>query len=91
MFAILHNFKKNTEVDERESAPHQIVAVGVRWNKHIEHLLKEFMNDPYVVITTMEEAALYGNVQQVLSRGEESGADEHRQVTFVSWLNSKRL
>nr|XP_019598272.1 PREDICTED: putative ATP-dependent RNA helicase TDRD12 [Rhinolophus sinicus] len=66
MFAILHNFKKNAEVDERESAPHQIVAVGVHWNKHIEHLLKEFMNDPYVVITAMEEAALYGKVQQVV-------------------------
>lgn len=25
------------------------------------------MSDPYVVITAMEEAALYGNVQQVMS------------------------
>ncbi|KAI2590151.1 tudor domain containing 12 [Homo sapiens] len=66
MFAILDNFKKNIEVEERESAPHQIVAVGVHWNKHIEHLIKEFMNDPYIVITAMEEAALYGNVQQVV-------------------------
>uniref|UniRef100_A0A2K6JZ56 RNA helicase n=1 Tax=Rhinopithecus bieti TaxID=61621 RepID=A0A2K6JZ56_RHIBE len=66
MFAILDSFKKNIEVEERESAPHQIVAVGVHWNKHIEHLIKEFMNDPYIVITAMEEAALYGNVQQVV-------------------------
>ncbi|KAM7060203.1 putative ATP-dependent RNA helicase TDRD12 isoform 2-T2 [Molossus nigricans] len=66
MFAILDNFKKNIEVEERESAPHQIVAVGVRWNRHIEHLIREFMNDPYIVITAMEEAALYGNVQQVV-------------------------
>uniref|UniRef100_A0A8D1ZLS8 Putative ATP-dependent RNA helicase TDRD12 n=1 Tax=Sus scrofa TaxID=9823 RepID=A0A8D1ZLS8_PIG len=66
MFAILENFKKNIEVEERESAPHQIVAVGVHWNRHIEHLIKEFMNDPYVVITAMEEAALYGSVQQVV-------------------------
>ncbi|XP_078218235.1 putative ATP-dependent RNA helicase TDRD12 isoform X3 [Callithrix jacchus] len=66
MFAILDNFKKNIDVEERESAPHQIVAVGVHWNKHIEHLIKEFMNDPYIVITAMEEAALYGNVQQVV-------------------------
>lgn len=65
MFAILDNFKKNIEVEERESAPHQIVAVGVHWSKHIEHLVKEFMSDPYVVITAMEEAALYGGVQQV--------------------------
>ncbi|KAK2492499.1 hypothetical protein MC885_007932 [Smutsia gigantea] len=66
MFAILDNVKKNIEVEERESAPHQIVAVGVHWNKHIEHLIKEFMNDPYIVITAMEEAALYGGVQQVV-------------------------
>ncbi|XP_037675684.1 putative ATP-dependent RNA helicase TDRD12 [Choloepus didactylus] len=66
MFAILDNFKKNIEAEERESAPHQIVAVGVHWNKHIGHLIKEFMNDPYVVITAMEEAALYGGVQQVV-------------------------
>lgn len=69
MFAILDNFKKNMEVEERESAPHQIVAVGVNWNRHIEHLIKEFMNDPYIVITAMEEAALYGCVQQVLRCG----------------------
>ncbi|CAI9161823.1 unnamed protein product [Rangifer tarandus platyrhynchus] len=66
VFAILDNFKKNIEVEERESAPHQIVAVGVHWNRHIEHLIKEFMNDPYIVITAMEEAALYGCVQQVV-------------------------
>ncbi|GAB1291942.1 Putative ATP-dependent RNA helicase TDRD12 [Apodemus speciosus] len=66
MFAILDNFKKNVEVEERESAPHQIVAVGVHWNRHIDHLVREFMKDPYVVITALEEAALYGNVQQVV-------------------------
>ncbi|KAM9607947.1 putative ATP-dependent RNA helicase TDRD12 [Trichechus inunguis] len=66
MFAILDNFKKNIEIEERESAPHQIIAVGVHWNKHIDHLIKEFMYDPYVVITAMEEAALYGSVQQVV-------------------------
>nr|XP_048304746.1 putative ATP-dependent RNA helicase TDRD12 isoform X3 [Myodes glareolus] len=66
MFAILDNFKKNVEVEERESAPHQIVAVGVHWNRHIDHLVREFMKEPYVVITALEEAALYGNVQQVV-------------------------
>nr|XP_020138913.1 putative ATP-dependent RNA helicase TDRD12 isoform X1 [Microcebus murinus] len=66
MFAILDNFKKNIDVEERESAPRQIVAVGVHWSKHIEHLVKEFMSDPYIVITAMEEAALYGSVQQVV-------------------------
>ncbi|XP_054444946.1 putative ATP-dependent RNA helicase TDRD12 [Pteronotus mesoamericanus] len=66
VFAILGNFKKNIEVEERESAPHQIVAVGVRWNRHLEHVIREFMTDPYVVITATEEAALYGSVQQVV-------------------------
>ncbi|XP_073651855.1 putative ATP-dependent RNA helicase TDRD12 isoform X6 [Tursiops truncatus] len=66
MFPILDNFKKIIEVEERESAPHQIVAVGVHWNRHIEQLIKEFMNDPYIVITAMEEAALCGSVQQVV-------------------------
>ncbi|XP_068384447.1 putative ATP-dependent RNA helicase TDRD12 isoform X2 [Eschrichtius robustus] len=66
IFPILDNFKKNIEVEERESAPHQIVAVGVHWNRHIEQLIREFMNDPYIVITAMEEAALYGSVQQVV-------------------------
>lgn len=71
MFAILDNFKKNMEVEERESAPHQIVAVGVHWNNlgHIERLIKGFMNDPYIVITAMKRAALYGCVQQVLRCG----------------------
>ncbi|ELK31371.1 Tudor domain-containing protein 12 [Myotis davidii] len=72
MFAILDNFKKNIEVEERESAPHQIVAVGVHWNRHIQHLIKEFMNDPYIVITAMEEAALYGGVQQIDLRDDPS-------------------
>ncbi|XP_074226963.1 putative ATP-dependent RNA helicase TDRD12 [Camelus bactrianus] len=66
MFAILDNFKKNIDIEERESAPHQIVAVGVHWDRHTEQLIREFMNDPYVVITAMEEAALYGDVQQVV-------------------------
>uniref|UniRef100_F7GF59 Putative ATP-dependent RNA helicase TDRD12 n=1 Tax=Monodelphis domestica TaxID=13616 RepID=F7GF59_MONDO len=66
MLTILDYFKKTIIIEERESAPHQIVAVGAHWSKHIELLTKEFMNDPYIVITAMEEAALYGNVQQVV-------------------------
>ncbi|KAM9061450.1 putative ATP-dependent RNA helicase TDRD12 isoform 2-T4 [Sarcophilus harrisii] len=66
MLTILDYFKKTIIIEERESAPHQIVAVGAHWSKHIELLTKEFMNDPYIVITAMEEAALYGNVQQIV-------------------------
>ncbi|KAG8144055.1 hypothetical protein E2320_001178 [Naja naja] len=44
----------------------QIVAVGNHWDKNVEVLTKEFMNDPYIVITSMGEAAIYGKVQQVV-------------------------
>uniref|UniRef100_A0A8C0H6W0 RNA helicase n=1 Tax=Chelonoidis abingdonii TaxID=106734 RepID=A0A8C0H6W0_CHEAB len=66
IFIILEYYKKTITIEERESAPHQIVAVGSHWSKHIEHLTKQFMNDPYIVITAMEEASIYGNVQQVV-------------------------
>ncbi|NXS16364.1 DBP2 helicase, partial [Mystacornis crossleyi] len=35
------------------------------WN-WVEPSLFEFMNDPYIVITVIEEAAIFGNVQQVV-------------------------
>ncbi|XP_061450280.1 putative ATP-dependent RNA helicase TDRD12 isoform X2 [Rhineura floridana] len=66
IFNILEYYKTNLNVEEKESAPQQIVAVGRHWNKNIEYLTKDFMNDPYVVITSMEEAAIYGEVQQVV-------------------------
>ncbi|KAM8982960.1 putative ATP-dependent RNA helicase TDRD12 [Ara ararauna] len=66
VFTILDCYKKATVSEEWEYSPHQIIAVGTRWNKHIAHLIKEFMNDPYVVITALEEASIYGNVQQVV-------------------------
>ncbi|NXF49172.1 DBP2 helicase, partial [Oceanites oceanicus] len=66
VFTILDCYKKVIITEEWEYAPHQIIAVGTRWNKHIAHLIKEFMNDPYIVITAMEEASIYGNVQQVV-------------------------
>uniref|UniRef100_A0A8B9FB10 Putative ATP-dependent RNA helicase TDRD12 n=2 Tax=Amazona TaxID=12929 RepID=A0A8B9FB10_9PSIT len=65
VFTILDCYKKATVSEEWEYSPHQIIAVGTRWNKHIARLIKEFMNDPYVVITALEEASIYGNVQQV--------------------------
>ncbi|XP_019360826.1 PREDICTED: putative ATP-dependent RNA helicase TDRD12 [Gavialis gangeticus] len=66
VFMILEYYRKTIPVAGRESAPRQIVVVGTRWNKHIEHVTREFMNDPYIVITSMEEASIYGNVQQVV-------------------------
>nr|XP_013796709.1 PREDICTED: putative ATP-dependent RNA helicase TDRD12 [Apteryx mantelli mantelli] len=66
IFTILDYYRKTIIIEERLYSPHQVVAVGTCWNKHITHLLKEFMNDPYIVITAMEEASIYGNVQQVV-------------------------
>uniref|UniRef100_A0A8D2Q3D1 RNA helicase n=1 Tax=Varanus komodoensis TaxID=61221 RepID=A0A8D2Q3D1_VARKO len=66
IFNILEYYKKNLNVGEKESAPQQIVAVGSQWTKNAEYLTKEFMNDPYIVITAMEEGAIYGKVQQVV-------------------------
>ncbi|KFO93067.1 Tudor domain-containing protein 12, partial [Buceros rhinoceros silvestris] len=66
VFTILDCYKKAIIPEKLECSPHQIIAVGTRWNKHIAQLIKEFMKDPYVVITAMEEASIYGNVQQIV-------------------------
>ncbi|XP_014737252.1 PREDICTED: putative ATP-dependent RNA helicase TDRD12 [Sturnus vulgaris] len=63
VFAILDCYKKATAQGD---LPHQIIAVGTQWNKHITPLVKEFMNDPHIVITVIEEAAIFGNVHQVV-------------------------
>ncbi|NWZ62224.1 DBP2 helicase, partial [Acrocephalus arundinaceus] len=65
VFTILDCYKKATAQAQR-NLPHQIVAVGTQWNKHVTPLIKEFMNDPHIVITVIEEAAIFGNVQQVV-------------------------
>ncbi|NXU84917.1 RH20 helicase, partial [Xiphorhynchus elegans] len=65
VFTILGYYKKAT-AQARGNPRHQIIAVGTQWNKHITHLMKEFMNDPYIVITVIEEAAICRNVQQVV-------------------------
>nr|XP_054496958.1 putative ATP-dependent RNA helicase TDRD12 [Agelaius phoeniceus] len=65
VFTILDCYKKAT-AQARGNRPHQIIAVGTQWNKHITPLIKEFMNDPHIVITVIEEAAIFGNVQQVV-------------------------
>ncbi|NWH69733.1 P23A protein, partial [Piaya cayana] len=66
VFTILNCYKNAVTTEEREHSPQQIIAVGTRWNKHIARLIKQFMNDPYVVITAVEEASICGNVQQVV-------------------------
>ncbi|NWS81501.1 DDX17 helicase, partial [Toxostoma redivivum] len=65
VFTILNCYKKAT-AQAQGDLPHQIIAVGTQWNKHITPLIKKFMNDPHIVITVIEEAAIFGNVQQVV-------------------------
>ncbi|NXM11340.1 DDX17 helicase, partial [Ploceus nigricollis] len=65
VFTILDCYKKAT-AQAQGNLPHQIIAVGTQWNKHITPLIKEFMNDPHIVITVIEEAAIFGSVQQVV-------------------------
>ncbi|NXN82308.1 DBP2 helicase, partial [Bombycilla garrulus] len=65
VFTVLDCYKKVT-AQAQGNLPHQIIAVGTQWNKHITPLMKEFMNDPHIVITVVEEAAIFGNVQQVV-------------------------
>ncbi|NWW60897.1 DBP2 helicase, partial [Ifrita kowaldi] len=65
VFTILDCYKKAT-AQAWGNPPRQIIAMGTQWKKHITPLIKEFMNDPYIVITVIEEAAIFGNVQQVV-------------------------
>ncbi|NXG16885.1 DDX17 helicase, partial [Grallaria varia] len=65
VFTILDCYKKATS--QAQGNPlHQTIAVGTQWNKHLTRLMKEFMNDPYIVIMVIEAAAICGNVQQVV-------------------------
>ncbi|XP_072554532.1 putative ATP-dependent RNA helicase TDRD12 isoform X5 [Paramormyrops kingsleyae] len=60
--AVLQYFRK----EERALSLRQLIAVGTRWSHHMEALVKESMRDPCVIITVPEEAALYGNVRQMV-------------------------
>lgn len=69
MATILQHFQKVTSGEERASCPQQLVAVSKRWTGHMEDLLANHMPYPCIVMTVPEEAALYGNVQQVSFNG----------------------
>ncbi|XP_045892826.1 putative ATP-dependent RNA helicase TDRD12 isoform X2 [Micropterus dolomieu] len=64
MGTILQHFHKVTST-QNGSSPKQLVAVAKRWTGHMEGLLANHMLYPCIVITLPEEAALYGNVQQI--------------------------
>ncbi|KAL1247878.1 hypothetical protein QQF64_023254 [Cirrhinus molitorella] len=64
MSVILKHFQKVVSGEERFRCPRQIIAVGSRWSAGIESLVREYMIYPSIIITVMEEAALYGRVHQ---------------------------
>ncbi|XP_039512759.1 putative ATP-dependent RNA helicase TDRD12 [Pimephales promelas] len=64
MSVILKHFQKVVSGEERSSCPRQIIAVGGRWSAGIQALVREHMIYPSIIITVMEEAALYGRVHQ---------------------------
>uniref|UniRef100_A0A672K345 RNA helicase n=1 Tax=Sinocyclocheilus grahami TaxID=75366 RepID=A0A672K345_SINGR len=64
MSVILKHFQKVVSGEERSSCPRQIIAVGSSWSAGIEALVREHMIYPSIIITVMEEAALYGRVHQ---------------------------
>ncbi|XP_051975326.1 putative ATP-dependent RNA helicase TDRD12 [Xyrauchen texanus] len=64
MSVILKHFQKVVSGEERSSCPRQIIAVGSRWSAGMEGLVREHMIYPSIIITVMEEAALYGRVHQ---------------------------
>ncbi|CAJ1055897.1 uncharacterized protein tdrd12 isoform X4 [Xyrichtys novacula] len=66
MATVLQHFQKVTTNTQKGSCPQQLVATAKRWTNHMEGLLANHMPHPCVVITIPEEAALYGNVQQVI-------------------------
>lgn len=65
METILKHFQKVTCSNENAFCPKQLVVVARRWTNHLESLIVGHMPSPYIIISVPEEAALYGNVQQV--------------------------
>ncbi|KAM7003443.1 putative ATP-dependent RNA helicase TDRD12 [Tautogolabrus adspersus] len=66
MATILQHFQKVTSSEQKASCPQQLVAVTKRWTSHMEGLLANHMPHPCIVLTVPEEAALYGNVHQII-------------------------
>uniref|UniRef100_A0A3Q2CDS9 RNA helicase n=1 Tax=Cyprinodon variegatus TaxID=28743 RepID=A0A3Q2CDS9_CYPVA len=66
MESILQHFQKVTSRVEKGSCPRQLIAAARRWSSPMEKLISCHMPNPYIVISVLEEAALYGNIQQVV-------------------------
>lgn len=65
METILQHFQEVNSQQQNASCPQQVIAVAKRWVSRMEGLLASHMPYPHIIMTVPEEAALYGNVQQV--------------------------
>lgn len=65
MVTILQHFQKGNLKGEPMSRCHQLVAVAKRWNRHMGHLLANYMPHPCIVLSVLEEVALYADIRQV--------------------------
>ncbi|XP_071973327.1 putative ATP-dependent RNA helicase TDRD12 isoform X1 [Engystomops pustulosus] len=65
MLEILQLYKKIVTAENRDGTPQQIVAVGSKWIPDMQ-LLLQYTSTPRIVITRMEQAAVFANVQQVI-------------------------
>ncbi|KAM5138134.1 putative ATP-dependent RNA helicase TDRD12 [Mantella aurantiaca] len=65
MSAILEAYKKTVSMETRDGTCQQIVAVGNAWHQDME-LLLNCTSCPQVIITRMEQATVFANVQQIL-------------------------
>nr|XP_029133392.1 putative ATP-dependent RNA helicase TDRD12 isoform X1 [Labrus bergylta]XP_029133393.1 putative ATP-dependent RNA helicase TDRD12 isoform X1 [Labrus bergylta] len=66
MATILQHYQKVTSSEQKASCPQQLIAVAKRWTSHMEGLLANHMPHPCIVLTVPEEAALYGNIHQII-------------------------
>ncbi|XP_077319462.1 putative ATP-dependent RNA helicase TDRD12 [Lithobates pipiens] len=65
MSAILEAYKKTVSVETRDDTSQQVVAIGNAWHQDMQ-LLLNYTSGPQVIITRMEQAAVFANVQQIL-------------------------
>ncbi|XP_057693599.1 putative ATP-dependent RNA helicase TDRD12 isoform X2 [Corythoichthys intestinalis] len=86
MEKILQHFKQVISRPEMSSSPQQLVAVAKRWTSHMEALVANHMPHACVVIAVPEEAALYGNVNQVVCMTLES----NKIAALLSALDFRR-
>ncbi|XP_017340230.2 putative ATP-dependent RNA helicase TDRD12 [Ictalurus punctatus] len=66
MTAILQHYQKVVSREDRPMCVRQLVAVGSRWCRELEPVVRNHMINPCIIFTVPEEAALYGGVQQTI-------------------------